>query len=74
MSCSFPALIVWWLFISGSFINLVIYTSLNDSMKRSISHAKRLILSRSVPTENFRITAVPKFCIKRESHNFSSLS
>ena len=46
MSGSFPALIVWWLFIYGSFINLVIYTSLNDSMKRSISHAKRLILSR----------------------------
>jgi len=42
----YVALIVWWLLISGSSINLVIYTSLNDSMKRSISHARRLIMFR----------------------------
>ncbi len=37
-------LAVWWLLISGSFINLVIYTSLNDSMKKSITHAVEFTL------------------------------
>ncbi len=36
-------LLVWWLLVSGSFLNLIIYTLLNDSMKRSLVLSWRML-------------------------------
>jgi hypothetical protein len=42
---SHPAvqLAVWWLLVAGSFLNLAIYTLMNDNMKRSLGHAWRFL-------------------------------
>ncbi len=39
-------LLVWWLLVSGSFLNLIIYTLLNDNMRRGLALSWRLLAFR----------------------------
>ena len=36
-------LLVWWLLVAGSFLNLIIYTLLNDNMRHSLSLSFRML-------------------------------
>ena len=36
-------LVVWWLLVSGAFLNLVIYSVMNEKMKRSIRYGAKFV-------------------------------